>query len=235
MEIWEERYTNKHGQKETVKAFQLFQHYLNMFPRDYKTLVQQVYFNNKKLTETHKNSQEFTKRYNNIRKMAEKYDWNERVSAYDVKSTARIRDEVERDTTEFILETLEYQKQSVRLSYKKKEDDMKRENEKVVVDGNLVERPRRPSEMAETGLKNAQTTSTEVGTLFVMKNMGVEKKESKSDDTVTMTTVNGFDYFADMEEYAPDREWSIDEFPIIDDETGEIIEKMDENNKEDDE
>ena len=50
MQVWEERYTNNKGKKESKRTFDIFQIYDNLpLPRDIKELTRIIYFPNQKL------------------------------------------------------------------------------------------------------------------------------------------------------------------------------------------
>lgn len=178
MEIWEERYTDSKGKKESNNAFELFQYYLGMFPRNHKKLCQEVYFPDKKLEKTLINSKEFKKKLNTIYNYSTRFDWKKRCKEYNKKVGPEKLEELERFKTDMAIKCVKNAGESILYYDKKKVENEKRKTEKVVVNDELVERERRPNEVADTDLKIEKGKNLAVNNFFIIANRGVDKVET---------------------------------------------------------
>lgn len=213
MQVWEERYTNSKGKKESNNVFNLFQHYLKMFPRDYSKLVQEIYYPNEKLTKELQESSDFKKKLNIIYRYSSNFDWKERVAKRDEALARKLDEDIYIHSKEFIISTIVNAEQSIILFDKNKAEADAVEEEQVVVGDRLETRRRRQNEKADTLLKYENGKSLAIDNYFKMVNQGKIKTENTNKNTHTIKN-DGVDYFKDKEEYG--KEFSVEDF-ITDD------------------
>ena len=201
MQIWEERTIGKDGKKETKRSFDKMQLYLTEIPRprslyDLATLILYNEKNSKKI----KRNQEIEKTYNSLYKLYSNYNWEGRSQAYDnywadKKEQAKVdlMLDIELKNIPILAQRLD----STNIDYEKL---IKRTTEKVVVNGELVEREVRPIDDSNAKLNNINTLKTTAETLYLFMNGGTAKTENVNKNTHTITD-EGIDYFKDKEEY----------------------------------
>ena len=80
------------------------------------------------------------------------------------------------------------------------ENLLKKRTEKVVVNGELLEREVRPIDDSNAKLNNINTLKTTAETLYLFMNGGTAKTENINKNTHTIKD-EGIDYFKDKEEY----------------------------------
>ena len=214
MQIWDERYTNEKGKKESTNVFHIFQHYLKMFPREYPRLVQEIYFPNKKLTKELQQSSDFKRKLNLIYRYSSDFKWKERVAQRDEYRAKQLDDDIYIHTKEFIIGNIKNAEQSIILFDKNKEEADGVDTEQVVVGDKLETRKRRQNEKADTLLKYETGKGLAIDNYFKMLNQGKIKTENTNKNTHTISK-GGVDYFKDKKEY--DRGFSVNDF-IIEDE-----------------
>jgi hypothetical protein len=109
-EIWEKPYTNKKGQKEPQISFQYFQKYLKQpQPRNQRKLAEQIIKeqNPKTNTNTQETAKLIERKYTSIRYYSSKFDYADRVLAYDIYVA-------ENETQELKLDSLLAKKEAVK-------------------------------------------------------------------------------------------------------------------------
>lgn len=213
MQIWEERYTNAKGKKESTNVFKIFQHYLKMFPRDYSKLVHEIYFPNEKYTRKLRECSDFKRKLNTIYRYSSDYSWKERCAKRDEHLAKRIDEDIYIHTKEFIIGNIKNAEQSIILFDKNKAEADGVDTEQVVVGDKLETRKRRQNEKADTLLKYETGKGLAIDNYFKMLNQGKIKTENTNKNTHTISK-EGVDYFKDKNEY--DKEFSVNDFIIED-------------------
>lgn len=213
MQVWEERYTNAKGKKESTNVFRIFQHYLKMFPRDYNKLVHEIYFPKEKYTRELQQCSDFKRRLNIIYRYSSDFSWKERCAKRDEHLAKRIDEDIYIHTKEFIISTIKNAEQSIILFDKNKAEADSVTEEQVVVGDKLETRKRRQNEKADTLLKYESGKSLAIDNYFKMVNQGKIKTENTNKNT-HIVKEEGIDYFADKQEY--DKEFNVEDF-ITDD------------------
>lgn len=200
MQVWEERYTNNKGKKESKRTYDIFQIYDNLpLPRDIKELTRQVYFPNQKLQNIAK-SAEFQRRYHSIRSLYTNYDFEARATLHDNYKNRQINEALAIKGAEYRLKIFENTVSRITLADSEADRMVRNNTEKVVVGEELLERPKRDKDQSKSLLENQQMRSLAVDDFFKLVNDNVVRTENKNDNTHTITD-EGIDYFKDKEEY----------------------------------
>ena len=187
-EIWEERYTNPKGKKESSKVFEMFQLFLEQKqrPRSLKQLVADLCFNgdcSKEIQET----TEFQRKYNSIQRNSSLYDWTDRANAYDTywrKYNNKLKSEIIAD-----LEVSAIQKiiEGIGRIEQNHQEFCEEETEMVVVGDSLQERPIRKTAKIHSDNEYANSLKTTFETIYLIKNGGTLKTDNKNRDTVKVS------------------------------------------------
>ncbi len=184
-EIWEERYTNEKGKKESAKVFSMFQTYLTQKqrPRSLKQLVADLYFNGD-LSEQVQESIEFKRKYNSIQKNSSRYNWNDRATAYDshlrkvyAKQKMNLIAQMEMEGLSTMIERMA----DVNRNHEEFCDEA---TEMVVVGDSLQERPVRKTAKIRADNDYANSMKTLWETIYLIQNGGTLKTVNKNKDSV---------------------------------------------------
>lgn len=198
MEIWEERYTNAKGQKESKKGFDLFQIYLDMpLPRQLTKFVSQQFFNGDESTEL-KKSRKFIRKYNSVYKSYQLYDWDERATAHDVWLRRQNDEALVQMFNEFRAEQFPKAVERVNSLNERFEKINHNNTEIVVTKEGLKERPKRDSDRTRSEKENQESYSLALDDAIKLFTGGVVKTETKSKVDVTS---KGRKLFGDKETY----------------------------------
>lgn len=201
MKIWEERTIGKDGKKESKRSFEKLQLYLTEIPkpRNLYDLATLILYNQKNSKKVERN-REIEKMYSSLNKLYNDYDWEGRSQAYDnywsnKKEQAKVdlMLDIELKNIPILAQRLD----STNIDY---ENLLKKRTEKVVVNGELLEREVRPIDDSNAKLNNINTLKTTAETLYLFMNGGTAKTENVNKNTHTITD-EGIDYFKDKEEY----------------------------------
>lgn len=200
MQVWEERYTNNKGKKESKRTYDIFQIYDNLpLPRDIKELTRIIYFPNQKLQDIAK-SAEFQRRYHSIRSLYTNYDFEARATLHDNHKNRQINEALAIKGAEYRLKIFENTVSRITLADSEADRMVRNNTEKVVVGEELLERPKRDKDQSKSLLENQQMRSLAVDDFFKLVNDNVVRTENKNDNTHIITD-EGIDYFKDKEEY----------------------------------
>lgn len=200
MQVWEERYTNNKGKKESKRTFDIFQIYDNLpLPRSISELTRQVYYPNEKLEKARKNK-DWLKKYNSIYSLYYNYDFDERATLHDNYTNKQINEALSIKGAEYRLKIFEKTVSRITLADSEADRMVRNNTEKVVVGEELLERPKRDKDQSKSLLENQQMRSLAVDDFFKLVNDNVVRTENKNDNTHTITD-EGIDYFKDKEEY----------------------------------
>jgi len=186
-EIWETRYTNEKGKKESAKVFEMFQLFLQQNkPRSLKQFTTDLYFNGQKSEELY-TSKEFQRKYKSIQKNSANYKWFDRANAYDNywrKYNNKLKSEIIAD-----LELSAIQKiiNGMERIDKNHQDFCDEETEMVVVGDSLLERKVRKTAKIHSDNEYANSMKTSLETIYLIKNGGTLKTSNKNTDTVKLS------------------------------------------------
>ncbi len=212
MQMWEERAVGRDGKKETKTTFDKFQLYLTEIPKprnlyDLATLILYDEKNSKKI----ERNREIEKLYNSLNRLYNNYNWEGRSQAYD-RHWADKREQAKLDIMLDIelknIPILAQRLDSTNIDYEKL---IKRTTEKVVVNGELLEREVRPIDDSNAKLNNINTLKTTAETLYLFLNGGTAKTENVNKNTHTIKD-EGIDYFKGKEEY--NKDFNINDFVV---------------------
>lgn len=201
MKIWEERTIGKDGKKESKRSFEKLQLYLTEIPkpRNLYDLATLILYNEKNSKKIQRNT-EIEKMYYSLNKLYNNYNWEGRSQAYDTfwsnkKEQAKV--DIMLDIELKNIPILAQRLDSTNIDY---ENLLKKRTEKVVVNGELLEREVRPIDDSNAKLNNINTLKTTAETLYLFMNGGTAKTENINKNTHTIKD-EGIDYFKDKEEY----------------------------------
>lgn len=184
-EIWEERYTNEKGQKESARVFSMFQTFLmqKQKPRSLKQLVADLCFDGE-LSETVQKTTEFKRKYNSIQRNSSRYNWNDRATAYDTylrKSYAKQKMNL---IAQMEMEGLATMMERMADVNRNHEEFCEEETELVVVGDSLQERPVRKTAKIKADNDYANSVKTFWETVYLIANGGATKTINKNRDSV---------------------------------------------------
>lgn len=184
-EIWEERYTNEKGRKESARVFSMFQTFLmqNQRPRSLKQLVADLCFDGDCSEEIQKTT-EFKRKYNSIQRNSSHYNWNDRATAYDTylrKSYAKQKMNLIAKMEMEGLATMIERMADVNRNH---EEFCEEETELVVVGDSLQERPVRKTTKIKADNDYANSVKTFWETVYLIANGGATKTINKNRDNV---------------------------------------------------
>ena len=187
-EIWEQRYTNEKGKRESAKVFDMFQIFLEQKqrPRSLKKLTLDLYFNGDDSEEI-QNSTEFHKKYNSIQRNSSNYDWFDRVNAHDTywrKYRNKIKNDfiAEKEVDELI--TIFERMEAVHKNHK---EFCEEDTEMVVVGDSLQERPIRKTAKIHSDNEYINSNKALWETIYLIKNGGTLKTSNKNNDSVKVS------------------------------------------------
>lgn len=210
MQMWEERAVGRDGKKESKRSFEKLQLYLTEIPkpRNLYDLATLILYNQKNSKKVERNA-EIEKMYHSLNKLYNNYNWEGRSKAYDTfwsnkKEQAKV--DIMLDIELKNIPILAQRLDSTNIDY---ENLIKRKTEKVVVNGELVEREVRPIDDSNAKLNNINTLKTTAETLYLFMNGGTAKTENTNKNTHTISK-EGVDYFKDKKEY--DKEFTVNDF-----------------------
>lgn len=186
-EIWEERYTNEKGQKESTKVFDMFKLFLQQQtrPRSLKKLTIDLCFNGD-FSEEILQSKEFKRKYNNIQKNSFNYKWFDRANAHD-RYWMNYNNKVKAEMIAK-MEVSEIQRIILAMDriHKNHEEFCDEENELVVVGDALKERPIRKTAKIHSDNEYANSLKTAMETIYLIKNGGATKTINKNKESVKL-------------------------------------------------
>ena len=185
-EIWEERYTNEKGQKESAKVFSMFQKYLDQKqPRSLKRLTAELCFNGD-MSDQVTESAEFKKKYNTILKHSSRYEWTDRATLHDTywrryyaKAKMNLISKMEMEGLATMMERMA----DVNRNH---EEFCSEETELVVVGDSLQERPVRMTAKIKADNDYANSVKTFWETVYLIANGGATKTINKNNDKVKL-------------------------------------------------
>lgn len=187
MEIWEGRYTNKEGKKESKKGFDLFQLYDEMpRPRSLPIFVIHTYFNDEDTEEIRK-SQEYIRKYNSIYRLYRNYDWDDRADAHDVWIRQQNDKAILQEFNEFRLQELPNAMQRVTGHNVTYNNIKKNDTEVVVTKTGLKERPKRDSDITKSERENQEAYSLAIDDVIKLITGGVIRTENKNTGIMGLT------------------------------------------------
>ena len=200
MQVWEERYTNNKGKKESKRTYDIFQIYDNLpLPRNLYELTRQVYYSNQELEKARKNK-DWQRRYNSIYSLYYNYDFEARATLHDNYKNRQINEALAIKGAEYRLKIFENTVSRITLADSEADRMVRNNTEKVVVGDELLERPKRDKDQSKSLLENQQMRSLAVDDFFKLVNDNVVRTENKNDNVHTIND-EGIDYFKDKEEY----------------------------------
>lgn len=184
-EIWEERYTNEKGQKESARVFSMFQKFLDQKqrPRSLKTLTSEIYFqgdNSEKLFE----SKEFQRKYASIQKNSRNYKWFDRANSHDAYWRKFYQKQKLNIIATMEMEGLVTMMERMKDVNRNHEEFCAEENEFVVVGDTLQERPIRKTAKIRADNDYANSVKTFWETIYLIQNGGTLKTVNKNKDSV---------------------------------------------------
>ena len=184
-EIWEERYTNEKGKKESAKVFSMFQQYLDQKqrPRSLKQLTADICFNGD-LSEQVQASAEFKRKYNSMQRNSSRYDWNDRATAYDSYLRKIYAKQKMNLIAKMEMEGLATMIERMAEVNRNHEEFCEEETELVVVGDSLQERPVRKTAKIKADNDYANSVKTFWETVYLIANGGATKTINKNRDNV---------------------------------------------------
>ena len=186
-QVWEERYTNSKGKKESSKVFEMFQLFLEQpKPRSLKQLVADLCFDGNCSEEIQKTT-EFQRKYNSIQRNSSQYKWTDRANAHDTywrKYYSKLKAELiaEKEFTQ--LATLFERMEDVHKNHREFCDE---QTEMVVVGDTLKERPIRKTAKIHSDNEYVNSTKAFWETIYLIKNGGTLKTSNKNTDSVKLS------------------------------------------------
>lgn len=174
MEIWEERYTNKNGKKESAKVFSMFQKYLEQKerPRSLKKLTADIYFKGK-LSQKVLQSPYFTKKYNSILKNSTRYQWRDRANAHDAYMIKQSDEALIQKVAQFRLQEFENATKRVDGHNKTYKSLKRNTTERIVVKDQLIQREIREKEKVSSEKENQEAYSLALDDVFKIVHGGI--------------------------------------------------------------
>lgn len=186
-EIWEQRYTNEKGQKESARVFSMFQTFLiqKQKPRSLKQLVADLCFEGDLSQEIQKTT-EFKRKYNSIQRNSSRYNWNERATAYDSHLRKVYAKQKMNLIAQMEMEGLATMMERIADVNRNHEDFCAEETEMVVVGDSLQERPVRKTAKIRADNDYANSMKTFWETVYLIANGGATKTINKNNDSVKL-------------------------------------------------
>ena len=200
MEIWEDRYTNNKGQKESYKVFSMFQVFLQMpKPRSIKKLTSQLYFNNQHTPEVY-DSKQFRTKYNSIKKNSHLYKWFERAKEYDKHIIQETDEALIQQFNDFRLQELPNAIQRINGHNMTYQNIKSNDKEMVVTKQGLMERPKRDSDITKSEKENQEAYSLALEDVIKLVTGGVIRTENRNESSVELKS-DSPSLFKDKESY----------------------------------
>lgn len=186
VQYWDKPLIGKNGKKEgiTVRKY-----------RDY-------YFENTDLT-LQELADHFGVRESTMRHHSSNFDWDKVLEDITAYESAKIRESNIRKKAELIgnkeLSELDLMFQTM-TGMHSNYADLQKGKEKIVVDGKLLEREIRPTDKIHADKEHMDGLKKAWDTIYSIQNGGVQKTESKNDNTHTIKENKGIDYFSRLKE-----------------------------------